>query len=160
MRHALETALADYAGAMVLVSHDRHLLTATCDDFWLVANGRCEPFEGDLDDYARLLSVRDSSAPSPSRAADSARDLRRSGADQRERARPLRDTVKKLDAQMAKLQKRLAELDARLADPALYAGTPPAEVAQLGREQTELRTQLAALEEQWLAAAGELEQLQ
>jgi ATP-binding cassette, subfamily F, member 3 len=160
MRHALETALADYAGAMVLVSHDRHLLNATCDDFWLVANGRCEPYDGDLDDYARLLSSRDSGGPSPSRTADSAREQRRSDAGQRERLKPLRDTVKKLDAQMAKLQKRLAELDARLNDPALYTGTPPAEVAGLGREQSELRNQLAALEEQWLAAAEELETLQ
>jgi ATP-binding cassette subfamily F protein 3 len=159
MRHALETALADYAGAMVLVSHDRHLLNATCDDFWLVANGRCEAYDGDLDDYARLLTVRDSSAPSPSRAADSAKDQRRSGADQRERLKPLRDTVKKLDTQMAKLQKRLDELDGRLADPALYTSTPPAEIAQLGREQSELKNQLSGLEEQWLAAAEEIEQL-
>ncbi len=159
MRHALETALADYAGAMILVSHDRHLLNATCDDFWLVAGGACEAYDGDLDDYARLLSSRDASAPSRSRAAETAKDQRRDGAGQRERLRPLRDTVKKLDAQIAKLQKRLTELDARLADPALYASTQAAEIAQLGREQNELKTELATLEEQWLAAAEEIEQL-
>jgi ATP-binding cassette subfamily F protein 3 len=59
MRHALETALMSYAGAVIVVSHDRHLLTSTCDTLWLVADGRCVPFEGDLDDYAKWLNTRD-----------------------------------------------------------------------------------------------------
>jgi len=59
MRHALETALMSYAGAVIVVSHDRHLLTSTCDTLWLVADGRCVPFDGDLDDYAKWLNTRD-----------------------------------------------------------------------------------------------------
>ncbi len=160
MRHALETALASYPGAVILVSHDRHLLTATCDDFWLVAGGQCEAFDGDLDDYARWLASRDrasTTAPAPS---DSAKPQRRSAVDARERLKPLRDTVKKLDTQMARLQKQLAELESRLADPALYTGGAGGEVAQLTRERGALREQLDRLEEQWLEAASELEALQ
>jgi ATP-binding cassette subfamily F protein 3 len=59
MRHAMETALMAFAGAVMVVSHDRHLLTSTCETLWLVADGRCKPFEGDLDDYARWLNSRD-----------------------------------------------------------------------------------------------------
>ncbi len=160
MRHALETALADFPGAVILVSHDRHLLNATSDSFWLVAQGRCEPFDGDLDDYARLLASRDNSEPSPSRSASAEKEQRRSSAEQRERLRPLRDTVKKLDTQMAKLQKRLADIELKLTDPDFYTQTPQAEITALTREQSDLRNQLGVLEEQWLAAAEEIETLQ
>ena len=59
MRHALETALIGFQGAVIVVSHDRHLLTSTCDTLWLVADGRCVNFDGDLDDYAKWLNTRD-----------------------------------------------------------------------------------------------------
>ncbi|MFA5941448.1 MAG: ATP-binding cassette domain-containing protein [Sinimarinibacterium sp.] len=160
MRHALETALAEYPGAVVLVSHDRHLLNATCDDFWLVSGGSCAPFDGTLEDYARWLGRRDAAAAPAPKSLDGTKEQRRSSAEQRERLRPLRDAVKKLDAQMSKLQQRLNEIDARLADPALYERTASAEISQLTREQTDLRTQLADTEERWLAAAGELESFQ
>src|SRR5262249_20088563 len=124
MRHALETALMDYAGAVVLVSHDRHLLTSTCDTLWLVADGHCEEFKGDLDDYARWLSNRattKSPAPKPAGDKASAKDQRRNAADQREQIRPLKDAVKKLDQQMARLNKELAAVEQKLHDPAAYA---------------------------------------
>ncbi|MEQ1440606.1 ATP-binding cassette domain-containing protein [Fontimonas sp. SYSU GA230001] len=155
MRHALETALAEYAGAVVLVSHDRHLLNATCEEFWLVSSGSCETFDGTLDDYARWLASRDAGATSAPKPLEGTKEARRSAAEQRERVRPLREAVKKLDAQMARLQHRLAQIDAKLADPALYERTDGAEVRRLNREQSELRVQLGAVEEQWLAAAGE-----
>ncbi|MEW6167698.1 MAG: ATP-binding cassette domain-containing protein [Pseudomonadota bacterium] len=154
MRHALETALAEFAGALILVSHDRHLLTATCEELWLVADGRCELFDGDLDDYARWLASRDRGTPRPNDAP------RRSTEDRRERLRPLRETVRKLDARMAQLHRQLSTLDERLSDPALYSSAAGAEAARLTREQAALRTELAALEEQWLTAAAELEALQ
>ncbi|TJY59316.1 ATP-binding cassette domain-containing protein [Sinimarinibacterium sp. CAU 1509] len=169
MRHALETALATYAGAVILVSHDRHMLNATCDDFWRVAQGRCEPFDGDLEDYARWLSSAGATTPAPSRAASTApaskaavaaQPAQPSAAERRERLKPLRETVKKLDTRMARLQKRLAEIDTALLDPALYEAARHADAAHLHREQFELKTELATLEEQWLAAAEEIEALQ
>jgi ATP-binding cassette, subfamily F, member 3 len=159
MRHALESALLGYAGAVVVVSHDRHLISSTCDSLLLVANGACVPFEGDLDDYARWLNERDrapagaSGSAGKAAAGMSAKDRRKAGAD----ARALKDKVQKLDAQLNKLHVQLGTIDARLADPALYGSGRSAEAAKLEREQRELRKLIATAEEQWLAAADELE---
>ena len=156
MRHALESALLDYAGAAVLVSHDRHLLASTCDSLWLVADGRCVVFDGDLDGYACWLTTRDKpqAAESKPGAAASAKDRRKASADDR----ALRATVKKLDAELNKLHVQLETLDARLADPALYA-QHSAEAGKLQKEQAELRKRVKTAEEQWLAAADQLEAL-
>jgi ATP-binding cassette subfamily F protein 3 len=158
MRHALETALMDYAGAVVLVSHDRHLLSSTCDALWLVADGRCQEFEGDLGDYARWLGSRDTTKESTPKSGGrtSAKDERRAAADQRVLIRTQKDAIKKLDTQMARMQKDLAALDARLADPVMYEASRSAEVAKLLREQGELKKKLAAMEEEWLAASEQL----
>jgi ATP-binding cassette subfamily F protein 3 len=160
MRHALETALMEYPGAVVLVSHDRHLVASCCDDLWRVADGRCEHFDGDLDDYARwLTSRRDTNeSPAPTVERMSAKDQRRAAADQRAALRSLRDTMKKLDTQMAKLHRELADLEQRLADPELYA-KPGGEVAKLTQKQGELRKQLGEAEEKWLATAEQIETL-
>jgi ATP-binding cassette subfamily F protein 3 len=157
MRHALEEALLGYAGAVVLVSHDRHLLSATCEDLWLVAGGACAPFDGDLDDYARWLSAREKGEPraEKSGASVSARDRRKAAADER----ALRAAVGKLDAQLSKLHAQLAQIDERLADPAIYAGDKTAERSTLQKEQAKLRQRIAAAEEEWLKAADELEAL-
>jgi ATP-binding cassette subfamily F protein 3 len=161
MRHALETALMDYAGAVVLVSHDRHLLTSTCETLWLVADGGCQEFSGDLADYARWLTRRDTTRSAAPRAGGggAAKEQRRSAADQREQARPLKDTLKKLDTQMAKLQKELAAVEQKIADPAMYEASRSAEVAKLMKDQGELKKKLAAAEEEWLEASEKLESL-
>ncbi len=162
MRHALETALHLFDGAVVLVSHDRHLVGACCDSLWRVAEGKCEPFDGDLDDYARWLIRRDNdsgSAPRPV-AGTSSQDQRRNAADQRALERPLREQIKKLDARMGKLQTQLATLEAALADEALYSSGRHAELTRKLQEQSELRKQLSAAEEEWLSASEQLETLQ
>src|SRR6185503_7559596 len=110
MRHALETALLGYAGAVVLVSHDRHLLSATCDSLLLVADGTCKAFEGDLDDYAKWLNDRDrhpgaSRHPGESRGPASLDSgFRRNDKKEKRKAaaddRALRAKVEKLDAQL------------------------------------------------------------
>jgi ATP-binding cassette subfamily F protein 3 len=156
MRHALETALLGYAGAVVLVSHDRHLISATCDSLLLVADGTCKAFEGDLDDYAKWLGDRDR-APQKSRGhgplAQPASQRRKAAADDR----ALKAKVEKLDAQLNKLHVQLTTLDAKLADPALYASGRSDEAAKLEREQREVRASVAKIEEEWLAAADQLE---
>jgi ATP-binding cassette subfamily F protein 3 len=157
MRHALETALQDYAGAVVLITHDRHLVSSTCNELWLVAEGRCQVFDGDLNDYARWLTTRDrDTAPAKPKSSEprvSAKDRRKEAAD----ARLLRDSVKKLETQMNKLQKELAALEQRLADPALYENR--GEVSRLTQEQRALQKRLATAEEEWMTAAGQLEAL-
>jgi ATP-binding cassette subfamily F protein 3 len=155
MRHALETALLGYAGATVLVSHDRHLLSATCDSLLLVADGTCKAFEGDLDDYAKWLTNRDKTTTGAQKPAASAsqKDRRKAAADDR----ALKAKVEKLDAQLNKLHVQVTTVEQKLADPALYAGGRSDEAGKLEREQRELRKQVAAVEAEWLAAADQLE---
>jgi ATP-binding cassette subfamily F protein 3 len=159
MRHALENALLDYPGALVVVSHDRHLLTSTCENFWLVAGGEAVPFDGDLDDYARWLRSREpggSAMPASRQAAAPRRDA----AELRALTRPLRDSIVKLDKQIARLQTELATLDARLADNGLYEPARAAELREVLGRQAGLKHQLDAAESQWLSASEDLERLQ
>ncbi|MEI7037372.1 ribosomal protection-like ABC-F family protein [Fulvimonas yonginensis] len=173
MREALADALADFDGALVLVSHDRHLLGMVCDSFWRVADGRVEPFDGDLDDYARWLRARSGVAkrnakteeggqegPLPDVPAQAARtsapDRRRAAAAQREQDKASRARVKKIEARVAAIDADLAALDARLADPDTYNG-PTAELMKLGQRQAELRREKETLETEWLELYEQLE---
>ena len=157
-RAALIEAINDYSGAVILVSHDRFLLEACADRLWLVANGEVKPFDGDLDDYRRLVlgagsgngrrrpgepgnRARTCAAPPPNGAAN----LRRSSG----------ASTARQDHRPA-LAKRIAEIDAMLADPKLY-DRDPARVATLGKERADAASKLAAAEDQWLALSGEYE---
>jgi ATP-binding cassette subfamily F protein 3 len=153
MRHALETALTTFEGAVVVVSHDRHLLSATCEDLWLVADGQCKPFDGDLDDYAKWLTTRDAPAEKKRSAEPSAKDRRKAAAD----ARALKSKVEKLDARLSRLHAQLAAIDERLADTAIYAADKAAELKRIQKDQAALRTEIATVEAEWLTAADELE---
>jgi len=153
MRHALETALTTFEGAVVLVSHDRHLLSSVCEDLWLVADGKCQTFDGDLDDYAKWLSASDAPKEKKKSSEPSAKDRRKSAAD----ARALKSKVDKLDAKLSKLHAQIASIDERLADSAIYAGDKAAELKALQRDQATLRKEIATVEAEWLAAADELE---
>ena len=160
MRGALADALNDYPGALVLVAHDRHLLGLVCDSFWRVADGHVEPFDGDLDDYARWLRGRngntgDREAAVAPQTADP-RERRREAAAERERQRALRKNLDKVEAGMAKVDAALSALQERLADPAIYEG-PTAVLADIGREQNMLREEKATLEAEWLQRLEELE---
>jgi len=170
LRRALEIALQDFAGAVVLVSHDRHLVESTCDTLWRVAGGVVEPFDGDLDDYARWLAqrARDYDAASDGQTAPAAKpaaqprlnpkEQRRAAAEQRARDKALRDAVARAEAEMGTLQARLATAEAELADPALH--TDPARrarAAELTKAAGKLRRELAAAEDRWLEATAGLE---
>ncbi|KZC15927.1 ABC transporter ATP-binding protein [Rhodanobacter sp. FW510-R12] len=172
MREALADALADFDGALVLVSHDRHLLGMVCDSFWRVADGEVATFDGDLDDYARWLKTRTSAAKksakkieecgqgSPlfdSRAQDARTSAaRRQAAAQRENEKAARQRVKKIETRTATIDTELATLEAQLADPATYNG-PTSEMMRLGQRQTELRHEKEALETEWLVLVEQLE---
>ena len=159
MREALADALADFDGALVLVSHDRHLLGLVCDSFWRVADGSVEPFDGDLDDYARWLRSRGSAvkkASEPTAPTESAADRRRAAAAQREQDKVAKARVKKVEARVAAIDADLAALEARLADPATYNG-PTAELMKLGQRQADLRREKETLEAEWLELYEQLE---
>ncbi|HEX7339800.1 MAG TPA: ATP-binding cassette domain-containing protein [Rhodanobacteraceae bacterium] len=166
MREALADALNDYPGALLLVSHDRHLLGLVCDDFWRVAQGEVTHFDGDLDDYARWLRElrrEDKSQASSARTTEAAaarsdpRERRRAAAAERERTRELRKRLGKIEAEVARIDRRLVELTDKLADPAIYEG-PTSALAELGREQGELRQRKEKLEDEWLDVGQSLEQ--
>jgi ATP-binding cassette, subfamily F, member 3 len=153
MRQALEMALNDYPGAVVLVSHDRHLVQNVCDTLWRVADGSCAAYDGDLDDYARWLRderrrlQRAGSGGSSAPAAVAAPPVD---------ARELRESVKKLEKRMERLTAELSKLDAALADPGLYEAARRIEAAQLGQRQAAARAELAAAEEDWLQKSERL----
>ncbi|GAB2582699.1 ATP-binding cassette domain-containing protein [Dyella jejuensis] len=154
MREALADALADFDGALVLVSHDRHLLGMVCDSFWRVADGRVDPFDGDLDDYARWLRSR-SNAPrknseAPAAPVESAAERRRAAAAQRENEKATRQRVKKIETRVAAIDQDLTTLEQKLADPETYHGST-AELMKLGQRQAELRKEKETLEAEWLA---------
>jgi ATP-binding cassette subfamily F protein 3 len=164
MREALADALAEFDGALVLVSHDRHLLGLVCDSFWRVADGVVEAFDGDLDDYARWLRSRSSEAKKgkdkddgkPTSRAESPEERRRRAAAQRDNEKAARQRVKKLETRIATLEGELTTLEAKLADPETYNG-PTAEMMRLGQRQTELRREKETLEGEWLELYEQLE---
>jgi ATP-binding cassette subfamily F protein 3 len=157
MREALAEALNDFEGAIVLVSHDRNLLGLVCDSFWRVADGVVEPFDGDLDDYAKWLRARRNEqgraagaapvAPKPAAAPKPKADPAA-----RERAQAARKRAEKLEKQIATLQDERARIEAVLADPSAYDGSAAVDVAKLAHRQTELAAELERLEAEWLTA--------
>ncbi|HEU0230868.1 MAG TPA: ATP-binding cassette domain-containing protein [Burkholderiaceae bacterium] len=133
-REALAEALAEFEGSVLLVSHDRHLLRTTVDDFWIVADGRVQEFDGDLDDYRDWLSQRNADARAQARQVTQATNTEGGGdrkADRRQRAqarqrlaqqrKPLTDKIKVIEHQLEGLRQRLSELDTLIADPDLYS---------------------------------------
>ena len=168
MRQALTMALQDFAGAIILVSHDRHLLRNTVDDWLLVADGKVSTFEGDLDDYHRWLKERKqdadlpaaaTAAPSPPPVVDKKAE-RKAAADRREALKPLTNKIKKLESRLEKLQTELTQVETRLADTALYETAGKDDLQQLLQRQADLSAEIAASEEAWLLAQDELEALQ
>jgi ATP-binding cassette subfamily F protein 3 len=164
-REALTMALSSFGGALLLVSHDRHLLRAATDQLWLVHDGRVAPFDGDLDEYAALVlasrKVARDGEPRPG-ATDAAnrRDERREAARERQRLadarRPLQRRIDRLEEEIARVAAELRELDARLAAPDFYNAAGEA-VAEALRARGTLASRLEQLESRWLALHGELE---
>jgi ATP-binding cassette subfamily F protein 3 len=156
-RAALIEAINDYPGAVVMVSHDRYLLEACADRLWLVADGGVSVFDGDLDEYRRVvLAARRSRGDSESdnRPARAGRtEQRRLAAARRSELAPLQKQIKSAEAEIAKLSSRIAEIDTALADPALYARDPD-RIATLGRERAEATSALARAEDQWLSLSA------
>lgn len=175
-REALTMALSTYEGAVLLVSHDRHLLRAVTDELWLVHEGRKEVFEGDLDDYAKIVLDHRRVTAAEARAehqADKAarneaqpvnnKEARRLAAQERARIaelrKPLKKELEKVEREMNALSEKLKALDTQLADPAFYNGADQGKVAQTLREHGELAPKVEALEMHWLELSEKIEAL-
>ena len=160
-RSALIEAINDFSGAVVLVSHDRHLLDACADRLWLVADRTVRAFDGDLDDYRRdVLTERsqdggkrdDTKTP----AGRDRADIRRAAAAKRAETAPLRQRVTAAEAKMKTLTQAIETIDGALANGALFANDP-AKAAQLAKDRAAHATALAQTEDEWLTASADYE---
>jgi ATP-binding cassette subfamily F protein 3 len=160
MRQALAVALQDYDGAVVLVAHDRHLLRAVADELILVDSGRATQFDGDLEDYARWfqVSAAASETPAPAKpAAEQKKQRKREEAERRNRLSPLRAEVARCEARIAELEARRQQVEAELASPDIYGEQAKQRLQELLKVQTQVRRDLSASEEAWMAATERLD---
>ena len=164
MREALAEALESYAGALVLVSHDRDLLGRVCDRFWRVRGGWMEEYDGDLEDYTREFSSsqRTRGVPGPEATVgaadrDGQRERRQQAARQRQALQPLRKAAEREEARCSRLQAELDAIGEALADPALYTKGEDDELPALVQRQGRLRLELEAAEAVWMEALETLE---
>ncbi|MGZ2423577.1 ATP-binding cassette subfamily F protein 3 [Rhizobium laguerreae] len=159
-RRALIEALNDYEGAVILISHDRHLIEATVDRLWLVNGGTVTTFEGDMDEYRDLIVTsgkKKEEKPQLTEDATSKADQRKLNAERRASLTPLRKKINEIESLTAKLEKQIQALDAELADPALYEKTPT-KAAEKAKQRGEAAAKLAAAEEDWLMLSAEYEE--
>ncbi|MDC0661311.1 ATP-binding cassette domain-containing protein [Marinobacter sp. SS21] len=176
MRQALTMALQNFDGAIVVVSHDRHLLRNTVDEFWLVHEGRVQPYDGDLDDYERWLAERrKDEAPRPAGtgvasepaaanaigglSADERKARKRAEAALRQQLSPFRKRQTALERDMETIQQALTELEQALAEPDLYEVASKDRLKSLLASQAEHRSQLEAVEMEWLEVSETVESM-
>ncbi|MEH6625533.1 MAG: ATP-binding cassette domain-containing protein [Motiliproteus sp.] len=168
VRHALTMALQDFPGALILVSHDRHLLRNCVDQFFLVSDGTVTEYDGDLNDYAAWLADRNKasrSQPSTTEADDSGesalkrRDRKRLEAEKRQQLAPLRKSVAALEKELETLHQQQQELETQLADPSLYEDGNKQGLKDLLLAKAQLEKQLEEVEERWMDQSEQLEQL-
>lgn len=158
-RTALVTAINDYPGAVILVSHDRFLIEACADRLWLVGGGTVKNFDGDMDDYRSYVlgaaKAEKRGKPSPDAAAKPKADERKEAATKRAAQGPLRQKLNLAEARIAKLTGLIEKVDAALANGAF--ARDPEKAIQISRQRAELSEALAAAEEEWLLLGEELE---
>ena len=168
MRHALTVALQAYQGGVVIVSHDRAMLRATCDKFMLVAHGKAEVFDGDLDDYKdwlntqKLADKQSLEAENPVTASANKVDRAQAKADRQARIaerRPLLKELEQIEANMPKWEKEKQQLDQQLADPNLYTQGDKTLLQDLLKRQAAMTEQLETAELRWLELQEKLEAL-
>jgi ATP-binding cassette subfamily F protein 3 len=164
MRHAMEVALQAYEGALILVSHDRHMLRNTAEELLLVHDGSVEEYGEDLGGYERwILSGlgQDGAERTPAAPVENSRkEKRQQAAARRQQLRPLKKRLESIEAEMAAAEEKLASLQARLADSVLYEAERKGELADLLRREGELKGRSTELEETWLELQEELEELE
>jgi ATP-binding cassette subfamily F protein 3 len=165
MRHALAMALQDFAGAMVVVSHDRNLLKTTTDEFYLVDSGKVTLFDGDLDDYYRWLSDSNKAVASAEvknvgeNSAINRKDQKRKDAELRQKTKPLRQNIEKWEKQMDKLNQQKLNIGQQLGDSDIYEAKNKMKLTDLLQQQASNTSQLNEIEEDWMMAQEELEEM-
>ncbi len=168
MRHALSVALQDYVGAMVIVSHDRHLLRTVTDTLLLVDAGKVEPFDGDLEDYRQWVkeSLKEQNSADANissgvvNGALNKKQQRQDAAVNRKLLQPLRNKLKKLEKQIDKLSHERDTIQAKLVDNSLYDEGNKLQLKTLLAQQNTVSQTLAGVEEDWMMASEEIEKLQ
>ncbi|MFZ7217586.1 ABC transporter ATP-binding protein [Avibacterium avium] len=164
MRQALTEALVDYQGSLVIVSHDRHLLRNTVDEFYLVHDGQVEEFKGDLDDYQKWLSEQNSqNQPSgktesnKESSSQNRKEQKRKEAELRQQIAPLRKSLVQWESKMETLSQKLADIEQQLANGDLYQAEMKENLTALLKEQAEYKKQLDEVEMEWFAVQEEIE---
>ena len=162
-REALVHALNEFDGAVILVSHDAHLVELVADRLWLVGDGTCKPYDGSLDEYAAELQAArrsrrqtDKSESDGDNNRDNRKQARRERAEQRQATANLRKAIKEAESRMAKLEQKRAELEAQLADPKIYNGST-SDLMALQVKHAEIKESIAGAESEWLEAQEALE---
>jgi len=157
-RQALVEAINDYEGAVILVSHDRFLIEACADRLWLVSDGTVKTFDGDMDDYRRLVLA--GPEREGERAADAAggqkAEARRAGVEKRAALAPLRKRLEGVEARMAKLSAAIQKIDTALEDGSAFRENA-AKAGEIAKMRADAASALATAEEEWLALSGEIE---
>ena len=166
MRQALTDALIEFEGALVVVSHDRHLIRSTTDDLYLVHDGKVEAFDGDLEDYQQWLSdvqkqesQGDETAKDNANSAQARKDQKRREAELRTLTQPIRKEIARLEKEMEKLNATLAQVEEKLGDSALYEQSRKAEMNEALALQAKTKAGLENCEMAWLDAQESLEQM-
>lgn len=167
MRQALTEALIDFEGALVVVSHDRHLLRSTTDDLYLVHDGKVETFDGDLEDYQQWLSelqkqqAQQDAAPKldNTNSAQARKDQKRREAELRTQTQPLRKQITQLEKQMEKLNAQLAAAEEQLGDSGIYEQSRKADLTAALKAQADAKSALEECEMAWLDAQEQLENM-
>lgn len=175
MRQALTEALTQYEGSLVIVSHDRHLLRSTVNEFYLVHDGKVDEFKGDLDDYQKWLNEQNALLESGKKAefaknsveltachdnsAATRKEQKRLEAERRQQAAPLRKKLTQLENNLEKLTACLADLETALASPELYEAENKAKLTETLTKQVDTKKQLEAVEMEWLELQSELEEM-
>ena len=179
MRQALTMALQNFDGAIVVVSHDRHLLRNTVDQFWLVSDGAVQEYDGDLEDYERWLAERRKDDDEPPKrevveqaaenkvatgatalTADERKARKRQEAELRQKLSPWRKKQGNLEARMEQLQQELAGVEQQLSDPAIYDDSAKVKLKELLAQQTGLKRELDDVEAEWLEVSETVENLE
>ena len=160
MRHALSVALQDYRGAIVVVSHDRHLLRSVTDQLLLVAGGKVHPFDGDLDDYRLWLTEQkkvDDKSDLESAPTVSRKDQRKLDAERRLKHKPLFDALKKAEIAVEKFHNEQRQLEHELADPDIYDESAKMLLKQLLERKVKVDKALDEAEMAWMEAEEKIE---
>lgn len=169
MRQALTEALVDYEGSLVVVSHDRHLLRNTVEEFYLVHDKQVEEFKGDLDDYQKWLTEQNSASSSKSteesapvdnaNSSQNRKEQKRREAELRQQTAPLRKKITQLEDKMNQLSEQLSDIENQLSDADLYNAENKEKLTALLAQQVEAKKTLEAVETDWMDAQEQLEMM-